>query len=66
MNEAVAIAHETGFNFLGPLALGVLSLLANDAGVCQAAFEEAEALVGQGSVGHNYFHFYRDAMEASL
>jgi len=66
VNEAVAIARETGFSFLGPLALGVRGLLTNDASVRQASFEEAEAVLAQGCVGHNYFHFYRDAMEASL
>lgn len=66
VNEAVAIARETGFSFIGPLALGALGLLTNDADARQTAFEEAETALGQGCVGHNYFHFYRDAMEASL
>ena len=64
--HGVAICRETGFTFAGPLLLGILSLLCGDAEKRQAAFDEAEAVLTAGCVSHNYFWFYRDAIEASL
>ena len=37
-----------------------------DGAIRQKAFQEAEAILRDGCVSHNYFWFYRDAMDASL
>ena len=52
--------------FGGPIALGILALAAEDEAQCRAALAEAEAILDDGSVGHNYLNFYEDAMEACL
>jgi tetratricopeptide (TPR) repeat protein len=64
--RAVEICRDTGVTFLGPMALGAYALLCRDGEKRRAAYEEAEALLGQGCVSHDYLYFYRDAMEASL
>ena len=64
--RAIAICRETGITFAGPLSLGIFALLCGDADKRQAAFDEAEAVLAGGCVSHNYFWFYRDAIEASL
>jgi hypothetical protein len=57
---------ESGMTFGGPIALCILALAAEDEAQCQAALAEAEAILDDGSVGHNYLNFYEDAMEACL
>src|SRR5690606_25955135 len=64
--RAVAACRDTGLAFLGPLALGVLARVTRDAATRARALAEGMELLGGGAVGHNYLHFYRDAMEASL
>jgi tetratricopeptide (TPR) repeat protein len=64
--EGVAIARETGVGFVGPAVLGYRALYADDDAVAREALAEAEAILAKGCVGHNYFWFLRDAIEASL
>ncbi|MDA0229040.1 MAG: hypothetical protein O3B21_02515 [Proteobacteria bacterium] len=64
--RGVEISRETGITFCGPLALGIFAFLCGDADKRHTAFEEAQAVLARGCVSHNYFWFYRDAMEASL
>jgi len=66
LNQALAIARQSGMGYFGPTSLGTLALITPDADVRHRALEEAEAVLRAGAVSHNYLWFYRDAMEASL
>jgi len=66
LEEAARISRETGITFLGAWVQGVLALAATDPAVRAEALGEGEEILRQDCVGHNYFWFYRDAMEASL
>jgi len=61
LEEAARISRETGITFLGAWALA-----AADPAARAAALGEGEEILQQDCVGHNYFWFYRDAMEACL
>lgn len=64
--RALAISRRSEMTFHGPFVLGVMALTTDQALVRQKAFQEAETILRKGCVGHNYFWFYRDAMNASL
>jgi tetratricopeptide (TPR) repeat protein len=66
IDEGVAIARETGTGFVGPAVLGHRALHADDDAAARRALDEAETVLAKGCVGHNYFWFYRDAIETSL
>lgn len=68
VQQGIAILRESesGMTFGGPIALGLLALAAADQAQCRQALTEAEAILDDGSVGHNYLTFYEDAMEACL
>jgi hypothetical protein len=46
--------------------MGLIALLAVDPDERRRAFQEGEALLRAGAVGHNHLWFHRDAMEAAL
>ena len=64
--EALAISRETGMAFLGPVILGVLALVTEEAAAVSAIMAEADALLAAGSVSHNHFLYRRAAIEACL
>jgi class 3 adenylate cyclase/tetratricopeptide (TPR) repeat protein len=64
--EAVAVARETVPTFVGPWALAVLALAAEDAATRRQTRAEAEDLLREDCVSHNYLWFYRLAMDACL
>jgi predicted ATPase len=66
LERATAISRKTGVEFSGPAVLGALALTTDDADIRQSALSEGEELLQAGSVGHNHFRFYRDAIEATL
>ncbi len=66
LDQAIAICRTTGVGFSGPTVFGILALITKDPGVRQDSLREGEHLLKTGSVGHNYFRFYRYAMETSL
>ena len=43
-----------------------MALVTEDPDTRQAALKEGEELLAEGAISHNYFWFYRDAMDASL
>jgi hypothetical protein len=49
---------------MGPMLLGTLARISDDAGERRAAL--AEALLAAGSVSHNYLWFYHEAIETAL
>jgi tetratricopeptide (TPR) repeat protein len=66
LEESWAISEETSPTFAGPWILGALALASHDTAHRKAALMRGETLLNQGCVAHNYFWFYRDAIEASL
>ena len=61
-----AISEETGRGFGGPMLYGLLTLLEDHREDQEAALAAGEALLAQGSVGHNHFWFRRYAIERAL
>ncbi|TIL42209.1 MAG: tetratricopeptide repeat protein [Mesorhizobium sp.] len=66
LEESLVIARESGLQFVGPWMLAQLAATTRDPARRARALTECEALLAQGSVGHNYFWSYRYAMQAAL
>ncbi len=66
IREALAISRATGMAYIGPSILGALARTTDRDDERQAALVEAEQLLAAGSISHNYFWFFQDAIEASL
>jgi len=66
MAEALEISRETGTGFLGAWVLGTLALVDPTPAAARAALAEGEELLRGDCVGHNYYGFYRNAMEVAL
>jgi tetratricopeptide (TPR) repeat protein len=66
IDEAISIAREVGMTFFGPFVLGVRARLTDDNSLRSSLLEEAETILEKGCVSHNYFWFYREAIEAAL
>ena len=66
LGDAIAMARESGFPFVGPWILAQLAATTREPYRRAEALAECEALLARGTVGHNYFWSYRFAMEASL
>jgi class 3 adenylate cyclase/tetratricopeptide (TPR) repeat protein len=71
--EALALARKgreiseaTGPGFVGPILYGLLALVEDKRQDQEEALAAGEALLAQGSVGHNYFWFRRYAIERAL
>ena len=65
-DRALNICRDTGMSYIGPTILGFQALIAGDSEARVRSLNEAEIILRKGCVSHNYFWFYRDAMEASL
>ncbi len=71
--EAAEIAEEAlaqlrdldAMSFIGPWLLSTVALTTPDPDRRAEVLAEGETRLGAGSVGHNYFRFYRHAMEAN-
>ncbi|MBM4264855.1 MAG: tetratricopeptide repeat protein [Deltaproteobacteria bacterium] len=66
IDEALSVIREVGPKFFGPLVLANAAHLTDESGQRSALFSEAERVLQNGCVSHNYFWFYRDGMEAAL
>jgi class 3 adenylate cyclase/tetratricopeptide (TPR) repeat protein len=66
LEQAYAISCDSGVTFSGPWVLGALAIVTADPGTRRWALEEGETILARGCVFHNYFWFYRDAIEVSL
>jgi tetratricopeptide (TPR) repeat protein len=66
LEQAYAISRESGITFAGPWVLGTLATVTDDPDERRWALEEGEKILARGCVFHNYFWFYRDAIEVSL
>jgi hypothetical protein len=65
-NKALEISRAAGLAFIGPLILGTIARLAQDPTERPDVLGEAEAVLVGGAVGHNYFWFYRNAIDVAL
>ncbi len=65
IEQAFASCEESGVAFMGASTLGALALVAEDEAVRADALRRGQALLDKGSVSHNHFSFYRDAMQVS-
>jgi len=61
-----AIARETGATQVGPTVLGALAATTPDPVRRRTALAEGQAILDRGCVSHNYFWFYRHAIDVSL
>jgi len=52
--------------YCGPTALGIIALVTENGEERRSALAEGEAILTDGAVGHNYFWFYRSAIEVGL
>jgi class 3 adenylate cyclase/tetratricopeptide (TPR) repeat protein len=65
--EALEIARAVDvMRFIGPWLLSTAALASGDAARSRAALDEGLALLDAGCVGHNYYWFYKHAMETCL
>lgn len=65
--QAWALSQAAGAAaYMGPWILGLWALVTDDEARRSRLLAEGEALLGADSVGHNYLHFYENAMEAAL
>ena len=65
LEKAFASCEESGVAFRGASMLGTLALVTDDEAVRADALRRGQALLDQGSISHNHFSFYRDAMQVS-
>lgn len=66
LNEALKVNDEVGHGFTGPRIMGALARSLDDPKAKRAALAEGARMLPEGSVGHNHFYFYVDAIDASL
>ena len=64
--EALRLAREGQLlRFIGPWLLSTFAMCASDPAARRAALDEGVELLDRGCVGHNYYHFYAHAIDAS-
>ena len=61
LRETLAFARQSGMNFFGPNALGLLARFTNDPAEAKAAIAEAEAALLLGCLSHAHL-YYREMM----
>ena len=67
IEEALELAQSLKvMRFIGPWILGTRALVSQDANLALASLAQGQELIDAGCVGHNYFWFYKHAMQTSL
>ena len=66
LENSWAIAQATSVTFNGPVVLGAVALATADPARRREALQEGQAILERGCPSHNYFWFYRRAIEVSL
>ena len=66
LENSWAISLETGVTQEGPTVLGALALATIDPVRRRDALREGQSILDRGCASHNYFWFYRHAIEVSL
>lgn len=64
--QAIKLVRAVGMDYFGPTVLGHAARLADDPAQSSDLLAEGETLLSAGCVSHNYFWFYREAIEATL
>lgn len=66
LERAREISEEIGHSFAGPRIFGELARNLKDPRAKRSTLAEGERLLQAGSVSHNHFHLYVDAIDVSL
>jgi tetratricopeptide (TPR) repeat protein len=66
LDEALALARQTGMAFGGPLIWSAVGHVARSEAEAKSALEQAEAVLRQPCLSHCHLHFYRNAIDLSL
>lgn len=66
LRAALAICRSAGMGFCGPSVISALSWAVEEPAERDGLLAEGEALLRQGSLAHNHFWFYRDAIDAMI
>ncbi|MFK5984255.1 MAG: adenylate/guanylate cyclase domain-containing protein [Pseudomonadota bacterium] len=66
LKQAVASCHQNGMSFSGPAVYGIFAEITDNYSEKQEYLKQAELLLNGDCVSHNYFYFYRSAMEVEL
>jgi class 3 adenylate cyclase/tetratricopeptide (TPR) repeat protein len=66
LERSWATAVDTGATFIGPFVLGLLALASVDTRRRSQALHEGQTVLDRGCVSHNYFWFYRHAIDVCL
>ena len=66
LDEALALARQTGMAFAGPMILSGIAGAERDPALVKLALEQGEAVLREFCMSHCYLHFYRNAMDVSL
>ena len=66
LEEAADISQQTSIGFVGPWVLATLAFVEPELEQSQNALQRGEEILSGNCVGHNYFAFYRMAMETCL
>jgi len=64
--SSIAIGRAQGMEFCGPLALAGMAYVASEPRIRTSCLAEAEEILVAGCLGHNYLHFYPDAIDLGL
>jgi hypothetical protein len=64
--EALQLCRQHSPSFVGALAFGIAATLTNEADERDLWLQEGEALLQEGTLGHNHLYFRRHAIDASL
>jgi tetratricopeptide (TPR) repeat protein len=66
LDEALALAHQTGMAFAGPMILSGIACAEQDPTMAKLALEQGEAVLSESCMSHCYLHFYRNSIDVSL
>ena len=66
LDEALALAHQTGMAFAGPMILSGIADTEDDPTLVKLALEQGESVLREFCMSHCYLHFYRNAIDVSL
>jgi tetratricopeptide (TPR) repeat protein len=66
LDEALALAQQTGMAFTGPLVLSGMACAAHDPAQARRALQQGEVALREPCISHCHLHFYRNAVDVSL
>jgi class 3 adenylate cyclase/tetratricopeptide (TPR) repeat protein len=66
LDEALALARQTGPAFAGPLILSGISCVEQSHADAKRALGQGEAVLREPCISHCHLHFYRNAIDVSL